>query len=146
MTGPGRIAVEGKELDRALACAVLRFTLGVNILLHGATRLYGGVGVFAAATAAQFSGTPLPEEPVRVFATSLPFLESGIGILILVGLRLRATLVAGGLLLSALVFGTALRGDWPTLGIQMVYALVYFLVLAFRVHDRFSIDGLLRRR
>jgi thiosulfate dehydrogenase [quinone] large subunit len=135
-----------EALDRALACCVLRITLGTNILLHGATRLRSGVGTFAAATVAQFSGTSLPEGLVRLFATTLPSLEAALGLLIVAGLFGRFALTAGGLLISTLVFGTALRSDWTTLGIQMVYAVVYFLLQAFRVHDRLSLDRLVERR
>jgi hypothetical protein len=47
--------------------------------------------------------------------------------------------------MAALAFGTALRSDWTTLGIQMVYAVVYFRfpLLMFRAHDRFSLDRIL---
>jgi thiosulfate dehydrogenase [quinone] large subunit len=133
---------EEEALDRALACAVLRLTLGLNILLHGVTRLASGVDTFASATVGQFRSTPLPEGLVRAFATVLPSLESTLGLLITLGLFTRLALVAGGLLMSALVFGTALRSDWVTLAIQMTYAIVYFLLLAFRAHDRFSLERL----
>jgi thiosulfate dehydrogenase [quinone] large subunit len=139
------VQAEAEELDGALAHGVLRLTLGVNIALHGLTRLGSGVGAFALATVAQFSGTPLPPGLVRLFATALPVVESTLGLLVLVGLWTRFALVAGGLLMTALVFGTALRSDWTTLGIQMVYAVVYFLLLAFRPRDRFSLDRLLER-
>ena len=135
-----------QALDRALACGVLRLTLGVNILLHGATRLSSGVEAFATATVGQFGGTPLPAGLVHAFATALPFLESIVVLLVLAGFLTRLALVAGGLLMSALVFGTALRSDWTTLGIQMVYAVVYFSLLLHRVHDRFSLDGVVEPR
>jgi uncharacterized membrane protein YphA (DoxX/SURF4 family) len=44
---------------------------------------------------------------VRFFAVSLPFLEAGVGLLLIIGLWTRGALVAGGLLMAALVFGTA---------------------------------------
>jgi hypothetical protein len=34
-----------------------------------------------------------------------------------------------------LVFGTALRSDWETLSIQMLYAIIYYLLLAARAYD-----------
>ena len=40
------------------------------------------------------------------------------------------------------MFGTALRGHWETLDIQMLYAAMYYLLLARRTDDRFSIDDL----
>jgi thiosulfate dehydrogenase [quinone] large subunit len=125
VTGTGRSfpeTLEGRQLDEALAYGILRLTLGVNILLHGATRLYAGVGAFVSTTVEQFSRTPLPAASVRLFATALPLLEAAVGLLILIGLWTRWALAGGALLISALVFGTALRGDGAPLGIQMVYA------------------------
>jgi thiosulfate dehydrogenase [quinone] large subunit len=135
--------LEGRHLDEALGYGILRLTLGVNIFLHGATRLFSGVGAFVSATVEQFSHTPLPEASVRIFATALPFLEAVVGFAILIGLWTRWALAGGALLMAALVFGTALRSDWTTVGIQMVYAVVYFLLLMFRAHDRFSLDRIL---
>jgi cytochrome c biogenesis protein CcdA len=61
-------------------------------------------------------------------------------------LLLRLTLVAGGLLIVALVFGTALRSDWETLSIQMLYAIIYDLLLAARTYDYFALDTLRTKR
>jgi thiosulfate dehydrogenase (quinone) large subunit len=58
---------------------------------------------------------------------------------------MRLALIGGGLLIIVLVFGTALRSDWDTLGIQMIYAAIYYLLLAARTDDRFSIDHLCRK-
>ena len=51
----------------------------------------------------------------------------------------------GGLLIAALVFGTALRGDWTTVGIQMIYAIIYYLLLRNLADNYFSVDTLLTR-
>lgn len=76
----------------------------------------------------------------------LPAAEAILGVLITLGLLTRWALTLGGLLMAALVFGTALRSDWTTVGIQMVYAIVYYLLLANVADDQISIDALLRRR
>ncbi len=55
-----------------------------------------------------------------------------VGLLLLIGFRTRDALVAGGLLIASLVFGTALRGDFPVLSEQLVYALLFFVLLLFR--------------
>jgi len=82
---------------------------------------------------------------VRLFAFVLPFAETLVGLLLTLGLWTRLALVSGGLLIIALVFGTALRTDWDTLGIQMIYAGIYYLLLVSRTYDRFSIDHLRRK-
>jgi thiosulfate dehydrogenase (quinone) large subunit len=126
-------------LDRRLAYLLLRLTLGINILLHGAVRL-PVLSAFAEGTVRQFADTPLPAVAVRLFGLLLPFLETAIGLLLIVGLWTRWALVAGGLLIAALVFGTALRSDWETLSIQMLYAIIYYLLLAGRTYDYFALD------
>jgi thiosulfate dehydrogenase (quinone) large subunit len=132
------------RLDRQLAYCVLRLTLGINILIHGLVRL-PQLAPFADGLAQAFAKTPLPPQVVRLFAFVLPFAETFVGLLLTLGLWTRLALVSGGLLIFALVFGTALRSDWDTLGIQMIYAAIYYLLLVSRTYDRFSIDHLRRR-
>ena len=61
-------ATDSKTLDRELAYAVFRLTLGINILVHGAGRIFGpGADAFAATTAVEFAKTPLPAGMVHTF-------------------------------------------------------------------------------
>jgi thiosulfate dehydrogenase [quinone] large subunit len=55
-------------------------------------------------------------------------------------------LVLGGLLIMVLVFGTAMRSDWNTVGVQMIYAITYYFLLAHRSSNRFSLDELFSSR
>jgi thiosulfate dehydrogenase (quinone) large subunit len=134
-------------VDRKLAYGVFRLTLGINILVHGAGRIFGpGTGIFAAKTASEFADTPLPHGLVHIFLMVLPFAETILGIFITLGLLTRWALTLGALLITALVFGTALRSDWSTVGIQMIYAITYYLLLTNLDDDYFSLDTLLHRR
>jgi thiosulfate dehydrogenase [quinone] large subunit len=132
-------------LDRRLAYLLLRLTLGLNMLLHGAVRL-PALGASAEGTVQQFAGTPLPAVAVRLFGLSLPFLETAIGLLLTVGLWTRSALVAGALLIVALVFGTALRSDWETLSIQMIYGITYYLLLTGTTSDYLALDTVCTKR
>ena len=58
----------------------------------------------------------------------------------LVGWKTRWALVAGQLVMAALVFGTALRQDWGTLGPQMIYVGLYSALLAGRRYNGFAVD------
>jgi thiosulfate dehydrogenase (quinone) large subunit len=75
--------------------------------------------------AKQFHGTPLPEPLVLAFAYALPWIETVIGVFMLIGLFTRAALSAGSLLIMILTFGTTLRQDWETVGLQLMYAVVH---------------------
>jgi thiosulfate dehydrogenase (quinone) large subunit len=134
-----------RETDARLAYVLLRATLGVNILLHGVSRLLAGPGKFVATLVQQFHGTPLPQPLVVAFAYTLPWIEAAIGALVLVGLFTRFALTAGALLILVLTFGATLQQAWDIAGIQLVYALAYAALLAFLSANRYSVDAFLNR-
>ena len=131
--------------DRVLAFFVLRLTLGINLLLHGLVRIPKLTG-FADTLVQDFDATILPAGLVRAFALALPWVEALTGALLVLGLWTRWALVLGGLTIAMLVFGSALREQWDTVGTQMIYAIVYYLLLAHRRFDRISVDALLAQR
>jgi thiosulfate dehydrogenase (quinone) large subunit len=144
-TIPTQAAVAAHPLDRALAVLLLRLALGFDILLHGITRLFiGGLGAFVHSTTAQFQHSVLAIWQVRAFATAIPFLEFTIGLLLIAGLALRWTLVAGAVLMLALEFGTEIRSDWTVVSSQLLYSLIYSALLFCRAWDTYSLDA--RRR
>jgi thiosulfate dehydrogenase [quinone] large subunit len=129
--------------DVALAYALLRVTLGINIALHGLTRIASGTSSFAAGMTRQFAATPLPHFAILGFGYALPWAEAIIGVLLLFGAWTRATLVAGALVMAMLTFGTCLLQDWNIAGLQLIYSTVYFLLLALLRYNRFSLDKLI---
>jgi thiosulfate dehydrogenase (quinone) large subunit len=129
--------------DLFLAYLLLRATLGVNIFLHGASRILSGQGHFASTVIQQFQAALLPHFLVVSFAWSLPWAEAAIGLLILVGLFTRLGLILGALLILVLTFGSSLLQDWQIVGVQLIYAAVYAALLAFLSANRFSLDALL---
>ena len=130
----------GAERSRDLAYAVLRLSFGVNFLAHALVRLPDPAG-FARLLVGLFDGTVLPGPLVAASAYAILATELAVGVLLVLGLWTRAALVAGGLLMAALQFGTALRQDWGTLADQVGYALVFF-VLLYAHRDALSVDGL----
>ena len=57
------------------AYALLRIAFGINFLMHGAIRLYSGLGAFASSTAEHLAKSPLPHGFVLGFGYAIPFLE-----------------------------------------------------------------------
>jgi thiosulfate dehydrogenase (quinone) large subunit len=134
-----------RENDAALGYLLLRATIGTNIFIHGVSRILAGPSHFADALVPSFQHTVLPAGFVRLFAMAVPWAESIVGLLVLVGIGTRVALVAGSLLSLVLTFGATLNQDWESAGLQLVYATVYASLLAFRHHNSFSADGLLQR-
>lgn len=129
---------------RIWAHACLRLVLGTNIAVHGIARVSDAAG-FGAKLAADFGGH-LPPWLVRPFGAAVPFLELGIGLAVLLGLRLREALAAGCVLIASLTFGMGLRQQWEVIGLQLVYALAYWILL-YRLEDaRVTVDELVRER
>lgn len=133
------------DRDAILGYLVLRICLGVNIAMHGIARLIAGPAVFAATITKQFAHTLLPAWSVQAFGLSLPWIESIVGLLILVGVATRYVLFFGGLLIAVLTFGTTLMQQWEISGTQLIYAVAFSLLLVWRRHDLLSIDGLLAK-
>jgi thiosulfate dehydrogenase (quinone) large subunit len=139
-------ASHSNALDRQLAYVVFRLTLGINILVHGSGRIFGpGAEAFATNTSAEFTKTALPAGLVHAFLLALPFAEAALGVFTTLGLFTRWALALGGLMIVVLVFGTAMRSDWNTVGVQMIYAITYYLLLVNREQNRFSFDALFER-
>ena len=136
--------LEGQS-DKALAYVTFRLSLGIGELMHGLVRL-PIMATFAADMAKGFGGTILPGSFVSAFGLVLPSLEALIGILLVVGLLTKWALFAGSLLISILIFGTCLRSDWATVGVQMIYVMAYFLAFLFLEYNQYSLDRIRRSR
>jgi thiosulfate dehydrogenase [quinone] large subunit len=139
MTSPHEIT-EAQQ-DRRLAYALLRAIIGVNLAVHGVSRLLAGPHAFATSLVTMFHATPLPAWSVLAFGLVLPWIEAALGLLILLGLATRFALIAASLTILALTFGSTLRQDWQSAGLQLIYAAIYAALLAFRQENTYSLDG-----
>jgi thiosulfate dehydrogenase (quinone) large subunit len=134
------------SLGRALGYFILRLSLGVDMLMHYVVRTWGISQDFVPVTEKMFVGNLLPMSWVHVFLTVLPYFEGLLGVLLVLGLWSRWALTAEGLLVTVLLFGTALRSDWTVVSHQMIYLLFVFILLAVEQYDYFSLDAFLVRR
>ncbi|AOP32475.1 hypothetical protein A0128_00405 [Leptospira tipperaryensis] len=133
-----------ENLEQSFAMLVLRLALGFNILIHGLVRITS-VGAFREFLIKDFENTPLPTWSVAAFGTVLPFLETVIGALLVLGLFSKWALLSGGLLMIALISGKCLQSDWHTVGVQMIYVFFYFFLLKDLGFDQFNLDTWLGR-
>jgi thiosulfate dehydrogenase (quinone) large subunit len=134
--------LEPRNRDITRAYVLLRVTLGLNICLHGVVRWSKGLHSFAESLVPMLANTPLPPWSVYDFGCVLPILEAVVGAAVLFGLQTRRALLAGSILMLVLMFGSSLREDWPTVGIQLTYAVVYCILIAGVRFNGFGIDFL----
>ena len=148
--GTGTMRYAGRagdnSLGRALGYFILRLSLGVDMIMHYVVRTWGISQDFVPVTEKMFVGNLLPMSWVHYFLTYLPYFEGLLGILLILGLWSRLALTAEGLLVTVLLFGTALRSDWTVVSHQMIYLLFVFILLAVEQYDYFSVDSFLVRR
>ena len=127
---------------REIAYALLRVTMGLMFLFFGIGKFTAGIGNFAAGLQQNFAGK-LPSVLLTPFAYILPFAEVAIGLLLLLGLLNVFGLILGGILMIALTFGMVLQGQAATVANNVLYSVVFFLLLWFADYNRFSLDRLL---
>lgn len=129
--------------DAVIAYTILRLSFGANIMLHGVSRLLAGHAAFLAYLTHYFEHAPLvPAGFLPIFATALPPVETALGLLLLLGVGTRLSLIVGGLVLAALVVGTNLAQDWNVAGLQLIYCFIYYHLLAHRRDlNRLSLDS-----
>jgi thiosulfate dehydrogenase [quinone] large subunit len=132
--------------DGSIAYAILRLTLGVNIGLRGLVRITHGSAVFAQGIVKQMEPTILSPSLVYAFAMTLVWVESGVGLLLILGFQTRLALIVGGLMMTVLTFGTMQIENFQNAWLQLTYALVFFVVFVCRDWNVISIDALLKRR
>jgi thiosulfate dehydrogenase [quinone] large subunit len=129
--------------DAVIAYTILRISFGANIMLHGVSRIVMGHAAFLAYLTHYFEKAPyFPASMLSMFATVQPWVETILGLLLVIGLATRFSLIAGGLVIMSLVIGTNLAQDWLVSGLQLIYAFLYYYLLAHIEQNRYSIDGL----
>jgi thiosulfate dehydrogenase [quinone] large subunit len=130
--------------DKSLAYALLRIALGVNFAGHGLIRIYNGVGPFAASTAEHLAKSPLPHSFTLGFSYTIPFLEAVLGLTLILGVFTRISLVCGAVFMMFLTIGVTANQQWDVASQQLLYSVVFFLLLYLIENNALALDNYLR--
>jgi thiosulfate dehydrogenase [quinone] large subunit len=131
-----------KASDTVIAYTILRLSFGANILLHGMGRLLNGRPAFLAYLTHYFEHSHLiPAGMLPIFGAVLPWVETGLGLLLMLGLFSRFTLIVGALVMTFLVIGTNLAQDWLVSGLQLPYCFIYYYLLVHLEQNTWSVDS-----
>jgi thiosulfate dehydrogenase [quinone] large subunit len=140
-----RVQAGMRIADKSLAYALLRVAFGVNFSMHGFIRIYNGLGSFASTTAEHMAKSPLPHGFVLGFSYAIPVIEALLGVALIFGLLTRVALVLGAVFMMGLTIGVASNQQWDIAGQQLVYSVVFFLLLFLVEHNALAADGLRQR-
>ena len=121
------------------AFLLARITLGINLLIHGLVRL-PKLSAFANGIVKDYQDSILPEFLITIFGYGLPFIETLLGLFLLLGYKTKHSSIGTGFLIVVLIFGSALQENWQLVSSQMVYAIFIFLLISNLEHNVFSID------
>lgn len=137
------VPATARSSDAVIGYTILRVSFGANIMLHGVSRVVMGHAAFLAYLTHYFEkASYVPVGMLSLFATVQPWVELILGLMLMVGLATRFSLIAGGLVILALVIGTNLAQDWLVSGLQLIYAFLYYYLLAHIDQNLYSIDGM----
>jgi thiosulfate dehydrogenase [quinone] large subunit len=131
--------------DLALAHALARLGIGVAFLGHGLARI-GNVQGFSDSLVTMFAQSPLPAPVVAGFGHIVPALELVFGIVLILGWYLRPALIAILLFMCVLELGVTLIQNWTLASEQLIYIAFLAALLATANWNRFSMDGVSRRK
>jgi thiosulfate dehydrogenase [quinone] large subunit len=131
--------------DVVLGYTLLRIVLGVNFFNHGFTRLNDLTG-FSQSMIELFAKTAAPSWLVGAIGFCVPIVELVVGALVTVGWRTRPALVTGFGLMIVLMYGVTLLQNWDAATSQLIYCLIFFILISLHSFNDISIDNLQKRR
>jgi len=133
-----------KETPQQIAFTLLRITMGVNFLGHGLVR-FSKLNGFRDWMVNTFQDSLIPSFLVTAWGSVLPFLEFGIGLLLILGLFTYRASIAGAIIIIILLFGSTLIENWDWAGMQMIYGLFFYFLISNVEKNTWSIDNLIRK-
>ncbi|NEP90872.1 MAG: DoxX family protein [Okeania sp. SIO2C2] len=133
-----------KRKDVTLAYTLLRIVFGINFFVHGLVRI-GNMGGFIQSMVDRFQELA-PSFVIIPFAALTTPVELISGFLMIIGLQTRNAIIAGFLLMMPLMFGVCLLQQWDIASSQLIYCLVFFILLAGCSLNTISIDRLIHNR
>lgn len=117
----------------------LRISIGINFFGHGLVRLTK-LQDFADGMTAGFEKSWLPQVLVHAFSMALPFLEFTIGLLLMIGFKTRIAAMSGASLIVMLLFGSSTVENWEAMGIQMIYAGLFYMLISKIEDNNLAVD------
>lgn len=125
--------------NKALALHLFRISFGINYFFHGIVRI-PHLDSFVDSMQNTMRDTPLPQFLVTPLAYGIPFAEIIVGLLLILNIKTRETLVITIALMNTLVIGSSFAQKWDLVGLQATYIGFLFLLLYFTRDKNDSVE------
>jgi thiosulfate dehydrogenase [quinone] large subunit len=145
MTVPSVLTNRATTADRRIAYLLMRLTVGFSLFGHGLVRI-PKLASFHAHLASEFTHSILPSMLVSLTGYALPFVEFGVGVMLVLGLLTKFGLMLGVLTMTILVFGSTTIESFSAIGDQLIHAAILTVLLVFLEYNAHSLDRILLRR
>ena len=123
---------------------LLRLAVAISMFGHGLVRL-PKLTIFSNWMIGSFENSMLPKFIVTPFSYILPIAEFVIGLLLILGLFTKPSLVAGGFVMLALLFGTSMIENWEAIPSQLIHVAIFALLLHSIDSNSWAIDTLIKK-
>ncbi len=124
---------------KSIAPALIRWALGIMFLVGGLSKLMTLGGFVNGYLVPAFSKTFLPGGLVAAYGYALPFVETLIGVLLILGLFRPFALLLTGLTLISLAFGQILIQQHATVASIFIYVFMTAAALWMSDHDTWTL-------
>lgn len=125
---------------------LLRAIMGLNMTIHGATRLFGDYTSFIDKMKTMFEPSFIPSFLVSIGANLISPIEFVFGILLLIGFKTKVSILILNLNMMLLICGVSVLQKWDLAGLQMAYALYLFFIGNYVNLNYFSVDQYLENK
>jgi thiosulfate dehydrogenase [quinone] large subunit len=123
---------------------IVRLAVAASMLGHGLVRL-PKLSEFSNWMVSSFEKSMLPSVLVTPFSYILPIAEFVIGLLLVIGLFTRGSLIAGGFIMVILIFGSAMVENWEAMPSQFIHAAFFAVLLSFLQYNTCAVDSSLKK-
>jgi len=113
------VPATSRSSDAVIAYTILRISFGANICSRREPDCHGHAAFLAYLTHYFEKNFLRSGQLLSSFATVQPWVELILGLLLMIGLATRFSLIAGALVIMCLVIGTNLAQDWLVSGLPV---------------------------
>lgn len=136
------MSLDYKELNYSL----FRIVMGLNMMIHGAVRIFGDYQSFISKMETNFESTILPKFLVTMGANLISPTEFLFGLFLILGFKTRVSISVLTLNMMLLITGVCILQKWDLAGLQMSYVIYLFLLGHFIDSNNLSLDQLFKNR